>query len=68
MLVFSRTKGESFLIGDDIEITLIEIRGDKARIGIVAPKTTPVHRREVYDARARAAKPFNPGKKAVPDA
>ena len=50
MLVLSRKRNESILIGDDITITLIEIRGDKVRLGIEAPKEIPVHRREVYDA------------------
>jgi carbon storage regulator len=50
MLVLSRKTNESIVISDDVEITLIEIRGDKARIGITAPKSVSVHRREVYDA------------------
>ena len=41
------------MIGDDIEISVIEIRGDKVRLGFNAPKSTPVHRREVYDAIRR---------------
>ena len=53
MLVLSRKKDESILIGDDIEITIVEIRGDKVRLGIQAPKMVPVHRREVYDAIKR---------------
>jgi carbon storage regulator len=50
MLVLSRKQSETIIIGDDIEMTVVEIRGDKVRIGIEAPKTVPVHRREVYDA------------------
>ena len=50
MLVLSRCKDESIVIGDDIEITIVDIRGDKVRLGIVAPKDIPVHRREIYDA------------------
>ena len=50
MLVLSRKNGEEILIGDDIRIVLVAIRGDKARIGIEAPRTTPVHRKEVKDA------------------
>lgn len=49
MLVLSRQRGETIIIGDDIEITLIDIRGDKARIGISAPKNLSVHRKEIYD-------------------
>lgn len=50
MLVLSRKKNESIVINNDITITVVEIRGDKVRLGIVAPKEVPVHRQEVYDA------------------
>ena len=50
MLVLSRTRDESIIIGDDIQITVVDIRGDKVRLGIDAPTTIPVHRKEVYDA------------------
>ncbi len=50
MLVFSRKKNEQIIIDGDIVITVVEIRGDKVRLGIEAPKEVPVHRREVYDA------------------
>jgi carbon storage regulator len=50
MLVLSRKKNESIIINDDITITVVEIRGDKVRLGIEAPKTVTVHRQEVYDA------------------
>lgn len=50
MLVVSRKRNTSVMIGDDITIVVIEIRGDKVRLGIEAPKELPVHRREVYDA------------------
>ncbi len=50
MLVLSRKKNESIIINDDITITVVEVRGDKVRLGIEAPKTVTVHRQEVYDA------------------
>jgi carbon storage regulator len=50
MLVLSRKKNESIIIGDNVVITVAEIRGDKVRLGIEAPKETPVHRREVWEA------------------
>ncbi len=50
MLVLSRKKNESIIINDDITVTVVEIRGDKVRLGIDAPKEVSVHRREVYDA------------------
>lgn len=50
MLVLSRKKNESIVVNNDIVITVVEIRGDKVRLGIVAPKDVPVHRQEVYDA------------------
>lgn len=53
MLVLSRHKHERIMIGDDIEVTIIEIRGDKVRLGIRAPADVPVHRREVYNAIQR---------------
>src|SRR2546423_1669132 len=50
MLVLSRKKNESIVINNDIVITVVEIRGDKVRLGIVAPKDVPVHREEGYEA------------------
>ena len=50
MLVLSRKKNESIVINNDITVTVVEIRGDKVRLGIVAPKEVPVHRQEVFDA------------------
>jgi carbon storage regulator len=54
MLVLSRKKNESIVINDDITIVVVEIRGDKVRLGVEAPKEIPVHRREVYDAIKRS--------------
>ena len=53
MLVLSRKKNESIIINNDITIVVVEIRGDKVRLGVEAPKEIPVHRREVYDAIRR---------------
>jgi carbon storage regulator len=53
MMVYSRKKNESIVINNDIFITVIEIRGDKVRLGIEVPKDVSVHRREVYDAIVR---------------
>lgn len=50
MLVLSRHRLEQIIIGDEITVTIVDIRGDKVRLGIEAPKAVPVHRREVYDA------------------
>ena len=50
MLVLSRKLNESIIINDSIRVTIVEIRGDKIRIGIEAPKDVSVHRREIYDA------------------
>lgn len=55
MLVLSRKKDESVIIGDAIEITVVEIRGDKVRLGVVAPRDIPFHRREVWEAITRGA-------------
>ncbi|HXY37057.1 MAG TPA: carbon storage regulator CsrA [Planctomycetaceae bacterium] len=53
MLVLSRKKDEKIIIGDNITVMVIEIRGDKVRLGIEAPKEITVHRQEVYDAIKR---------------
>ena len=53
MLVLSRQRDETIMIGDNIQITVVDIRGDKVRLGIVAPIEIPVHRKEVYEAIQR---------------
>ena len=53
MLVLSRQRDESIIIADNIKITIVDIRGDKVRLGIDAPKEIPVHRQEVFDAIQR---------------
>jgi len=53
MLVLSRQRDETIMIGDDIELTVVDIRGDKVRLGIKAPAHVAVHRKEVYDAIRR---------------
>ena len=53
MLVLSRQRDETIIIGDNIEITIVDIRGEKVRLGINAPAHVPVHRKEVYDAIKR---------------
>jgi carbon storage regulator len=54
MLVLSRKKNESIVINNDITIVVVEIRGDKVRLGVETPKEIPVHRREVYEAIKRS--------------
>ena len=49
MLALTRKKGESIIIGDDIEIVVLSTQGEQVKIGIVAPKSVSVHRKEVYD-------------------
>ncbi|GMV96680.1 MAG: carbon storage regulator CsrA [Phycisphaerae bacterium] len=53
MLVLSRQRDQTIMIGDDIEITVVDIRGDKVRLGINAPQSVTVHRKEVYEAIKR---------------
>jgi len=53
MLVLSRQKDESIIIGDDVEITIVDVRGDKVRLGINAPREISVHRKEIYEAIQR---------------
>jgi carbon storage regulator len=56
MLVLSRHRDESIMIGDNVVVTIVDIRGDKVRLGINAPKEIPVHRQEVYEAIRRENK------------
>ena len=72
MLVLSRQRDQSIVIGDDIEITIVDVRGDKVRIGINAPREVTVHRKEVYEAirrekeaKSAAAATPTPQKKAT---
>jgi carbon storage regulator len=65
MLVLSRKKNESIIINDNITVTVIEIRGDKVRLGIEAPKHVTVHRREVYEAIQNQARAMDQEAKAV---
>jgi carbon storage regulator len=63
MLVLSRKRDERIVIGDNIVITVVDVRGDKVRLGIEAPPEVPVHRQEIVDAlkRAAAEQKANPG-------
>ena len=56
MLVLSRQRDESIIIGDNIVITVVDVRGDKVRLGIDAPREVTVHRREIYEAIQRENK------------
>ncbi len=67
MLVLSRRPNESIVINDKIVITVIEIRGDKVRLGIEAPRDVPVHRSEVYDAIHHASDAGSPTDTTAPD-
>jgi carbon storage regulator len=62
MLVLSRQRDETIMIGDDIEITVVDIRGEKVRLGINAPAHIPVHRKEVYEAIKREKQSSDPGR------
>jgi carbon storage regulator len=53
MLVLSRQRDETIMIGDEVEVTIVDIRGDKVRLGITAPRHIQVHRKEVYEAIKR---------------
>ncbi len=53
MLVLSRQRDESIIIGDNVVITIVDVRGDKVKLGIEAPREVSVHRQEVYDAIQR---------------
>jgi len=53
MLVLSRKRDQEIMIGDNIVITVVDVRGDKVKLGITAPRSMPVHRSEVYEAIQR---------------
>ncbi|MBR4833372.1 MAG: carbon storage regulator CsrA [Thermoguttaceae bacterium] len=53
MLVLSRYKDQSIYIGDDVVVTIVDVRGDRIRLGIEAPPNVPVHRQEIYEAIQR---------------
>lgn len=55
MLILTRKVGERIVIGDDIIVTVVEINGNQVRLGIAAPKQTPVHREEIYERIRREA-------------
>jgi carbon storage regulator len=59
MLVLSRQKNESIIIGNDVEITIVDVRGDKVRLGINAPKKISVHRKEIYNIIQNEKKVMN---------
>jgi carbon storage regulator len=67
MLVLSRKKDESIIINDHIRVTIVEIRGDKVRLGIDAPKEVSVHRREVYEAIQNQARRDAAAPASVPE-
>lgn len=65
MLVLSRRKDETIMIGDEVEITIVDVRGDTVRLGIKAPRSVSVHRKEIYDAIQ--AENIAAAKEAIPD-
>ncbi len=66
MLVLSRRKDETIMIGDDIEISIVDIKGDTVRVGITAPRAISVHRKEIYEA-IKAENLAAAKEEAVPD-
>jgi carbon storage regulator len=67
MLVLSRGKDESIMVGDNIEIMIVDIRRNKIQLGIVAPKVVPIYRKEVYGRIRRERDPASDSAKATPD-
>ena len=63
MLVLSRGRGEEIVIGDEISIVIVDVRGDRVRVGVSAPAEIPVHRREVKDAIDKANRAETPVKR-----
>jgi len=68
MLVLARQRGQSIVIGGNVVVTIIDIRGDKVRLGIEAPEEIPVHRQEVYEAIQREKRGAGEiGPEAIPE-
>jgi len=67
LLVLTRKVGQSIVIGDEIEVVVLEVRGEQVRVGIRAPKTVSVHRKEVYEQIAEEARPASAAAPAVED-
>lgn len=67
MLILSRRKGESFVIGEDIKITVLSQRSNQVRIGIDAPRSLPVHREEVLERRKAQSSHDEPGTSSPPN-
>lgn len=65
MLVLSRYKDQSIYIGDDIVVTIVDVRGDRIRLGIEAPSNVPVHRQEIYEAIRRESAASDAGEGPV---
>lgn len=65
MLVLTRQRDESIMIGDDVVLTIVDIRGDKVRLGIQAPGEIPVHRQEVFEAIQRENQRKTQGKAGI---
>jgi carbon storage regulator len=68
MLVLSRQRDESIVIGDNVVVTIVDIRGDKVRLGIQAPGEIPVHRQEVFEAIQRESRKAAPPQPSGPRA
>ena len=64
MLILTRRVGETLMIGDDIQITVLGIKGNQVRVGITAPKSTAVHREEIYN-RIQSGEPMKAGSQSV---
>ena len=62
MLVLSRQRNESIMIGDDVEVLIVDVKGGNVRLGITAPKHIPVHRREICDTILREKRTGQKGK------
>ncbi len=60
MLILTRRIGETLKIGDDIQVTILGVKGNQVRVGIAAPKSVPVHRQEIYDRVQQAAESSTP--------
>lgn len=66
MLILTRRVGETVVIGDEVQVTVLGVKGNQVRLGVTAPREVSVHRQEIYDRIRKERAPGEPGESAAP--